>query len=195
MKTPENDNPLQNQLRLAQLEIKLLREQLLKAPERLHAETKKSAEQTAAPASATNNYHTKSPNDSASDRAPSGNPRVLYVEDSAANFQLVETIFKDRPTTDLLWADTAQKGLAMACAEAPRLILLDLNLPDMHGSELLKRLQAEPATAETPVIVISADATPSQIERMLAAGARNYLTKPFDIRRFLFMVDEVLAAA
>ena len=75
----------------------------------------------------------------------------------------------------------------------PQVILLDLNLPDMHGSELLERLQALPATAQTPVIVISADATPSQIERMLAAGARNYLTKPFEIRRFLFMFDEVFA--
>jgi len=83
----------------------------------------------------------------------------------------------------------------MARAKAPKLVLLDLDLPDMHGSKVLESLQAEPATQQTPVIVISADATPSQIERMLAAGARNYLTKPFDIRRFLCMFDEVISAA
>jgi CheY-like chemotaxis protein len=61
----------------------------------------------------------------------------------------------------------------------------------MHGSEVLANLRAQPATAETPVIVISADATPSQIERMLAAGAQDYITKPFEIRRFLLMFDEI----
>ena len=83
------------------------------------------------------------------------------------------------------------KGVEMAKASKPGLVLLDLDLPDMHGSEVLGKLRAEPDTAETPVIVISADATPSQIERMLAAGASDYLTKPFEIRRFLVMFDEI----
>ena len=193
MKTPENDNYLQQELRLAQLEIRLLREQLLKANEA--AQRAPVPPEQPAKSTTTSEQRQLSPNDSKLNGASSGNRRVLYVEDSAANFQLVETILKDRPETDVLWADTGEKGLAMACAQSPQLILLDLDLPDMHGSEVLKRLQSQPATAQTPVIVISADATPSQIERMLAAGARNYLTKPFEIRRFLFMVDEVLAAA
>jgi CheY-like chemotaxis protein len=73
------------------------------------------------------------------------------------------------------------------------LILLDLNLPDMHGSEVLKQLQSDPVTAAIPVVVLSADATPSQIERLLTAGAKNYLTKPYDIDQFLTVVDEYLA--
>jgi CheY-like chemotaxis protein len=60
---------------------------------------------------------------------------------------------------------------------------------------VLQDLHAQPGLNGTPVIVISADATPSQIERMLSAGARNYLTKPFDIRRFLFMFDEIMTSA
>lgn len=83
----------------------------------------------------------------------------------------------------------------MARTQNPQLVLLDLDLPDMHGSEVLGRLREVPATAQTPVIVISADATPSQIERMLAAGARDYITKPFEIRRFLLMFDEIFPQA
>ena len=71
---------------------------------------------------------------------------------------------------------------------------LDLNLPDMHGSEVLRRLQDDPATAQVPVVVLSAVATPSQIERLLTAGARNYLTKPFEIDPFLAVVDEMVGA-
>jgi CheY-like chemotaxis protein len=71
--------------------------------------------------------------------------------------------------------------------------LLDLNLPDMHGSAVLQRLQSDPTTARVPVVVLSADATPSQIERLLKAGARNYLTKPFDLDPFLAVVDEMVS--
>ncbi|MGH7935456.1 MAG: response regulator, partial [Chthoniobacterales bacterium] len=131
-----------------------------------------------------------SPNDSG-ETATAGETRVLCIEDSEANFQLIETILTDRPGTKLLWAETGCKGLEIANAMKPQLILLDLDLTDMHGSEVLARLRANPATAQMPVIVISADATPSQIERMLTAGARDYLTKPFEIRRFLLMFDEI----
>lgn len=124
-----------------------------------------------------------------------GPHRVLCVEDSAANFQLIESILSDRPGTDLVWAENGKKGVELAQANNPELVLLDLDLPDMHGSEVLRHLRAEKQTAETPVIVISADATPSQIERMLAAGARDYITKPFEIRRFLLMFDEIFPRA
>jgi CheY-like chemotaxis protein len=60
----------------------------------------------------------------------------------------------------------------------------------MHGGEVLRHLQQKPETDKIPVVILSADATPSQIERLLAAGARNYLTKPFDIDPFLTLVDE-----
>jgi len=117
---------------------------------------------------------------------------VLYVEDDAVNFTLVERILDFRPGVTVIHAPQGQLGLELAEAYQPKLILLDLNLPDMHGSEVLRLLQEDPATAEIPVVVLSADATPSQIERLLTAGAKNYLTKPFDIDSFLAVVDDFL---
>ncbi len=118
---------------------------------------------------------------------------VLYIEDDPVNFTLVERILEFRPTLKLMHARCGEMGVELAQVHHPRLILLDLNLPDIHGSEVLRRLQNEPGTAKVPVVVLSADATPSQIERLLTAGARNYLTKPFDIDPFLAVVDEMVA--
>ena len=118
---------------------------------------------------------------------------VLYIEDDIVNFTLVERILEFRPALKLMHARCGEMGVELAQAHRPKLILLDLNLPDIHGSEVLRRLQNEPSTAKVPVVVLSADATPSQIERLLTAGARNYLTKPFDIDPFLAVVDEMVA--
>jgi CheY-like chemotaxis protein len=118
---------------------------------------------------------------------------VLYIEDDPVNFTLVERILEFRPALKLMHARSGGDGVELAQAHQPKLILLDLNLPDMHGSEVLRQLQGVPATAKVPVVVLSADATPSQIERLLSAGARNYLTKPFDIDPFLAVVDEMVA--
>jgi hypothetical protein len=85
-------------------------------------------------------------------------------------------------------------GLDLAREHHPDLILLDLHLPDIDGDEVLARLRAEMETREIPVIIISADATQGQIERLRAAGARDYLTKPLDIAKFLQVVDDVLSA-
>lgn len=117
---------------------------------------------------------------------------VLYIEDDLVNFTLVERILEFRPTLKLLHAARGESGVELAQIHRPKLILLDLNLPDMHGSEVIQRLQNDPGTSEVPVVILSADATPSQIERLLAAGARNYLTKPFDIDPFLAVVDEMV---
>jgi CheY-like chemotaxis protein len=119
---------------------------------------------------------------------------VLYIEDDLVNFTLVERILEFRPALKLMHARCGEMGVELAQAHRPKLILLDLNLPDIHGSEVLRRLQDEPTTSKVPVVVLSADATPSQIERLLTAGARNYLTKPFDIDPFLAVVDEMVAA-
>ena len=203
MKT-ENDERLRQELRLAQLEIKVLREQLLKSAQgtqQTKEEVKGTVEHVATKPSEKSVVVPMVPNDSSpsnrsQESAPAGGkPRVLCVEDSEPNFRLIENVLQDRPGTDLVWADTGEKGIEMARAQPPQLVLLDLDLPDIHGSKVLERLQMHPETADTPVIVISADATPSQIERMLSAGARNYLTKPFDIRRFLCMFDEIFATA
>jgi CheY-like chemotaxis protein len=120
---------------------------------------------------------------------------VLHIEDNETNFRLVERILEDRPNIELLWAPTGEGGIELACKHAPALVLLDLNLPDIHGADLLVRMRNNPLTAHVPVIVLSADASPSRIERMLQAGARNYLTKPFDIKRLLCLVDETLQTA
>jgi CheY-like chemotaxis protein len=118
---------------------------------------------------------------------------VLYIEDDLVNFSLVERILEFRPTLKLLHAARGEIGIEMAQIHRPKLILLDLNLPDMHGLEVIRKLQSDSATAQVPVVVLSADATPSQIERLLGAGARNYLTKPFDIDPFLAVVDEMVS--
>jgi CheY-like chemotaxis protein len=119
---------------------------------------------------------------------------VLYIEDDLVNFTLVKRILEFRPALKLLHAPRGQTGVELAQIHHPKLILLALNRPDMHGSEVLRKLQEDPATAQVPVVVLSADATPSQIEKLLTAGARNYLTKPFDIDPFLAVVDEMVSA-
>jgi CheY-like chemotaxis protein len=118
---------------------------------------------------------------------------VLYIEDDPVNFTLVQRILEFRPGLTLMHARCGEAGVEKALSHRPRMILLDLNLPDIHGSEVLRRLQSDSVTEKIPVVVLSADATPSQIERLLAAGARNYLTKPFDIDPFLAVIDETVS--
>ncbi len=118
---------------------------------------------------------------------------VLYVEDNLSNLQLIERLLARRAGIKLLSAMQGRLGLDLAREHRPGLILLDLNLPDVHGSEVLRRLREDARTRDIPVVVISADASPKQVERLRAAGARDYLTKPIDVRRFLAIVDEMLA--
>ncbi len=120
--------------------------------------------------------------------------KILHIEDNETNFRLIERILEDRANLSLSWASTGGEGLALALHQRPALILLDLNLPDMHGGELLSQFKSNALTRDIPVIVLSADISPTQIEKMLQAGARDYLTKPFEIKRLLCLVDEALAA-
>lgn len=117
---------------------------------------------------------------------------VLYIEDDSINFASVNLLLRSKRALKVLQATSGKPGIALAQTHDPKLILLDLDLPDIHGSEVLQELQKDPATARIPVVVISGDATPSQIERLLVLGARNYLTKPFSVEPFLAVVDEVL---
>ena len=118
---------------------------------------------------------------------------ILYIEDNLSNFRLIERTLALRANVRLLPAMLGGLGLDLAREHRPDLVLLDLHLPDMSGEELLARLRADPPTHAIPVVVLSADATPGQVERLLADGARAYLTKPLDISAFLALVDEVLA--
>ena len=117
---------------------------------------------------------------------------VLYIEDDSISFASVKLLLGTKRALKVLPAISGETGVALAQTHHPKLILLDLNLPDIHGSEVIQRLQKDPATARIPVVVISGDATPSQIERLLVLGARNYLTKPFEPAPFLAVIDEVM---
>lgn len=116
---------------------------------------------------------------------------LLYIEDNASNIKLIERVLVDRPFT-LLTAMQGELGLDLAREHHPDLILLDLHLPGITGEEVLARLSEDPRTATIPAVVLSADATPQGIERILAAGAAAYLTKPLDINEFLRLIDEIL---
>ncbi|MDB4949155.1 MAG: putative Histidine kinase [Gemmatimonadetes bacterium] len=117
--------------------------------------------------------------------------RVLYIEDNPSNYKLVERVLAARPRLRLATAGTGAGGLAAAQQAPPHLVLLDLHLPDMHGSEVYERLRASPATAHVPVVVISADATAAHIDALLARGVAAYLTKPLDVGEFLRVLDTV----
>jgi signal transduction histidine kinase/ActR/RegA family two-component response regulator len=119
---------------------------------------------------------------------------VLYVEDNLSNFRLVERVLQRRPEIKLLSALQGRLGLELARNHRPDLILLDLHLPDVPGLEVLRRLREMPATAGIPVVIVSADATPGQVKRLLESGATAYLTKPLDVRQFLDVVDRTLMA-
>jgi PAS domain S-box-containing protein len=119
---------------------------------------------------------------------------VLYIEDNLSNVRLVERILARRPHVRTIVAMHGALGVELAREHQPDLVLLDLNLPDINGEEVLARLRAEPTNREVPVVIISADATKHQIERLQASGASAYLTKPLDVDKFLRIVDEHVGA-
>lgn len=124
-----------------------------------------------------------------------GSGTILHIEDNPANARLVHQAFAGQPDVRLMLAMQGSVGLDLARAHRPDLILLDLHLPDMSGTAVLKALQADAETSDIPVVVMSADATPSQVRALLSTGARAYLTKPLDIREFLAVISEHLARA
>jgi len=125
---------------------------------------------------------------------PPGPPiTVLYIEDNMSNLRLVERILGRRPGVRLISAMRPELGLELAGEHHPDLVLLDLHLPDMPGETVLRRLQTNPRTAGIPVVILSADARPSLIERLLEQGARGFLTKPLAVKELLELLDAVAA--
>jgi CheY-like chemotaxis protein len=118
----------------------------------------------------------------------------LAIEDNPANLVLIDHVLRMRPNIELITAVQASLGILLARQHQPDLILLDLNLPDLSGNEVLARLKADPSTAWIPVIVVSADATRSQFDGLVASGAHASLTKPIDIPELLDAVDRALSA-
>jgi len=127
---------------------------------------------------------------------PGAAPRtLLYVEDNPANLQLVEQIIARRPDMRLLSARNGPLGIALARSARPDVILMDINLPGMSGIKAMQMLRAETVTAHIPVVALSANAIPRDIERGLEAGFFRYLTKPIKVAEFMDTLDVALKHA
>ena len=129
-------------------------------------------------------------------RQPSSEPAsrsILYIEDNLSNLALIEQMLAERPGTALLTCMQGKVGLDLARQHTPDLILLDLHLPDLPGWDVLSQLKADSTTRHIPVVVISADATKRQMNRLMSAGAAHYLTKPLDVNKFFQVLDETNA--
>jgi PAS domain S-box-containing protein len=125
-------------------------------------------------------------------KAAGGPALVLYIEDNPSNVRLMARLLGSRPAISLLHAPDGLTGLQLARERRPDLIFLDLHLPDLSGEDVLHQLWGDPALRTIPVIVLSADATPGQIQRAMASGATAYLTKPLDLSAVLQKLDSVL---
>ncbi len=117
---------------------------------------------------------------------------ILLIDNQNSNVSLIERVLETRANLRLFTAADGRGGLALARKQVPDLILLDLHLPDMGGDEVMRRLRLEARTRDVPVVVLSADATPSQINRLRQLGVSDYLTKPFRIRELLAAIDAEL---
>jgi PAS domain S-box-containing protein len=120
---------------------------------------------------------------------------LLYVEDNRANLQLVEQLVARRPDMRLLSAGDGTRGIALARTHQPQVILMDINLPGISGLQALSILREDPATRHIPVLALSANAMPHDIEKGLEAGFFRYLTKPIRINEFMEALDLALEFA
>jgi PAS domain S-box-containing protein len=120
---------------------------------------------------------------------------LLYVEDNQANMKLVEQLIDRRPDLRLLTAVNGTLGIEIARTAQPTIILMDINLPGISGVEALKILRVDPSTAHIPVVALSANAMPRDIEKGLQAGFFRYLTKPIKINEFMQTLDAALEFA
>ena len=118
---------------------------------------------------------------------------LLYVEDNPANLTLVEEIVRYCPQLQLLTATDGRLGVEMARTHLPQLILMDINLPHVNGTDALKLLRADPRTAHIPVIALTANAMPGDVERSMALGFYRYLTKPINLDEFTEAINSTLA--
>ena len=120
--------------------------------------------------------------------------RVLYVEDDELSVRLVAAVLRRRGDCELFSARTGRAGLRLAGGTRPDLVLLDLDLPDMPGETVLRRLRGAPPGSGVLVVVVSADARAATAARVLAAGASHVLTKPLDLAEFEWWLDAAASA-
>jgi hypothetical protein len=124
--------------------------------------------------------------------APGHSGTVLYIEDNPVNVLLMDAMLAQQTRLRLISAELPEAGLQLARDEQPDLVLLDIQLPGMDGYEVLRRLRADAGTRGIPVIAVSANAMTADIERGLAAGFDDYLTKPIDQRVLMAALRRVL---
>lgn len=117
---------------------------------------------------------------------------LLYVEDNPANLELVEQIVARRTDMRLLGAADASLGIEFARAYQPEVILMDINLPGISGVEAMKILRADPATAHIPIVALSANAVPRDVQKGLEAGFFSYITKPIKVNQLMDALDAAL---
>lgn len=123
---------------------------------------------------------------------PAAQQTVLYIEDNPSNLKLVVQLLGHRKHIDLFTAHTPELGIELAMTHQPELIMLDINMPGMNGYQVLEILKAEENLNGVPVVAVTANAMPRDIERGLAAGFSCYLTKPLDVTQFYEVVDKYL---
>ena len=116
--------------------------------------------------------------------------RVLYVEDNSANFALVKRILQIGDSYEVLQAHSGPEALETTQAERPDLILLDLDLPEMSGIEVTRRLKGDPEFREIPIVIVTASVMKRERTQALDAGADHFVEKPFDIAELRRLVDQ-----
>jgi len=118
---------------------------------------------------------------------------MLYIDDSEDNIFLLQRLFKRKyPGIQLHTAMTGRDGIRAAIDGQPALILLDNRLPDVNGQQVMRQLAATPATAAIPVVILSGDSDPATIDELLAAGAADFLVKPFDVHQLMAIIGRYL---
>ncbi len=122
-------------------------------------------------------------------------PTLLYIEDNDVNMLIVRELLKQRPRVAFHGAVDGISGVRMAHEQRPSLVLIDMQLPDIDGTEVLRRLRADPLTASIPCIALSANAMPEDMQSARAAGFDDYWTKPIDLSAFLGVIDRLMATA
>ena len=127
--------------------------------------------------------------------APYQQRLVHYVEDNETNIEVMRGVLAQRAQITMHTSQLGLDGLAAIRAQPPDLILLDMQLPDISGLELLRHLKQDDAIAGIPVVVVSADATIPATEQALTLGAAHYVTKPVDVAQFLQIIDAILESA
>lgn len=121
-------------------------------------------------------------------------PRILIIEDNNDNRDMLSRRLR-RHGFDVITASEGSSGIAMAQSEAPDLLLLDLNMPDLDGWQITQMLKADPQTQHLPIIVVTADQVPGNRERLLEIGCADYHTKPIQLNVLLSQIETTLRDA